>query len=328
LTLANLPSLIDLDKEKKFTQLTTTTNINSLPATRFLGTLNMSGQVDINSSSLMLPTGYDLKPENITLMTNQKGVVDLLKQSPSSSSSSDQSNYFNNTLIRELKLYGKFQAIVNSTNLAYLPAYSNGSYITLSVPVGSTNMTLKLFNGARAEFLLISSKENNINNNQQKQQQSFNITGEAEIQFHKIKSDSPDIASIPILMKNPEIKVNGKAWFQKLNSNDPKDPTKPWAPNIPVIFEGTLVSKFDHIDIDRTTHLVPYITYIKWVEVDGEIVNIAEKLKKRGLEIPWENLINTVTNTKILVTISIIALVSTYLWWSGSSQKKNTKQQI
>ena len=82
-------------------------------------------------------------------------------------------------------------------------------------------MTIKLFNGSRAEFVI--GEDNN--------QQPIKVS-DGKIEFKRIKSGllSDITTSIPVLMKTPEITINKKASFQAVRSNNPDDPTKqPWA---------------------------------------------------------------------------------------------------
>jgi hypothetical protein len=39
-------------------------------------------------------------------------------------------------------------------------------------------------------------------------------------------------------MKQPEIKVEGTLQFQELRSNDPHNPTRPWANAVPARIDG------------------------------------------------------------------------------------------
>ena len=193
LTLGSITDLIGLHAEK----FTKTVTLNSAPIPYFIGDLNMSGPVIINSSSLLLSKNYDLYVQNISI-TKQKS-TNLFYQSPL-----NQTN-FNNTQVRDLKIYGAYNVVINSIDLSYVPSPSSPyNYIQLHLPVGS-NMTIKLSNGSRAEFFI--GEDNN--------QQPVKVS-DGRIEFKRIKSGllSDVTTSIPVLMKNPEITINKKASFQ------------------------------------------------------------------------------------------------------------------
>ena len=157
----------------------------------------MSGPVVINSSSLLLSKNNNLYVQDISI-TKLKS-ANLLYHSPL-----DQTN-FNNTKVRDLKIYGAYNVVINSTDLSYVPSSSSPyNYFQLHLQVGS-NMTIKLLNGSRAEFFI--GEDNN--------QQPVNVS-DGKIEFKRIKSRllSDITTSVSVLMKTPEITINKKASFQ------------------------------------------------------------------------------------------------------------------
>lgn len=301
LTLADVPRLIDLNA-KKFVHADVS---NSIPSTRFLGGLNMSGQVLINSSSFSLPKGYNLQAQSISLLNQNDGHFNKWPQI-------NNAPQLNNTLISDLKLYGSFKVQINSTGLIYLPSLSNFDYIAASLPKGF-DVTVNLFNGSTAELFL--GKEN--------QKQPIKVT-HGNIYFHVLKSESDDVNWIPIVIKRPEINLNGKANFQKLHSANPNNPTKSWAGGVPIEFEGNMIAKFEHVD-NYQNDTLPSITYLKWIKVNGNLGDTFEDPRKKILEPSLERAQNLEIHTKILVAISVLAIVSIYVWWP-KSRKGSTKR--
>jgi hypothetical protein len=172
-------------------------------------------------------------------------------------------------------------------------------------------MTIKLFNGSRAEFFI--GKDNN--------QKSIKVS-DGKIEFKRIKSGllSNVTTSIPVLMKTPEITIDKKATFQALRSHYPDNPTKPWADLWPLDAKGKTTVKFDHANNDAD-NARRYITYFKWIKVNTDI-NKPKQPHGELLEIPWQEIINSNINIKVMVSILVLAIVSIYLLWSPSKVKK------
>ena len=182
---------------------------------------DLTGKFIINSSTLLLSSIYNYHAEEIILSPSQKkditGDHRFLRTD------------YKNSSIRDLRLYGPVEVIINSTGVVRLPASSPPSslysYIPISIPIGS-DITLNLSNQrASAEFV--------INGN------AVKITTGKEIRFRGMTSDSPDVKSIVVIMKNPEIKVTGNASLKELYSTDRKDPTKIWSNGETVDVNGT-----------------------------------------------------------------------------------------
>jgi hypothetical protein len=170
----------------------------AIPPTRFIGDLKISGQVMINSSSLLFlngngsyrPYNFYVKDISFSSSTNHENINNIdnnnqdeylkKKNNNNNTTSSSKNNNLTTTLVKDLKLYGPYEVSINSTGLLYLPSSALSSspsqydYIAISIPV-EFDMILKLSNGARAEFTIIrggsseaggeGEEENNYNNN-------------------------------------------------------------------------------------------------------------------------------------------------------------------
>jgi hypothetical protein len=172
-------------------------------------------------------------------------------------------------------------------------------------------MTIKLFNGSRAEFFI--GEDNN--------QQPVKVS-DGKIEFKGIKSGllSDMTNSVPVLMKTPEITINKKASFQAVRSNYPDNPNKPWADLWPLEANGKTTIKFDHANNDAN-NVTRYITYFKWIKVNTD-TNKPKEPHGELLEIPWQKIINSTINSYVIVSILAIAIISICLLWSPSKVKK------
>jgi hypothetical protein len=322
LTLADIPSLIGIGEIIDNNRYIKPHIPNAiLPTTRFIGDLDISGQAVINSSSLLfggeLPAFY---ADNISV-SDQKGIHLNNNQYVKTE--------FRNVPIKDLKLYNSVEVIINSTGLSYLPSspLSQYDYTAISIPAGS-DITLKVSNGSSADFMIGNYPQHHAR-----------ITN-GEIQFHKVKSVFPSAASISILTKDPEIKINGKTSFKELYSTDPNDVTKSLANGDQVETTGKLVIKLDHVDKYYGVNGVRYITYLKSIKfnvnrntnldqvalkIPGDVSKYA---KKKGIEIPWRKALISDTSVKAMFTIATISIAASILYkdYEKKREERNNRK--
>jgi hypothetical protein len=306
LTLANFPNLIDLTaaKYRKATLAVDT----AISGARFYGDLKISGDSAINSSSLMLPSGYSsFYPDEISVLDTQNdpGIVNLRSLQ----------NYSRNLEITNLTLYGEYESIIESRGVLHLPSSSSHyDYIDIPIPPGS-NMTLRLSNGASAEFTI----RNDILNYTQR----VRIADAGEIKFNNITLQRPfsKIEATPeaahIIMKSPYITVNGNISFSKF-----------YNPNLPFSKERNLdaeklVTRVDHVDNYRENNSdvseTKYITYLRLIQFD-ENINVDSK-QQLNIKIPGstdrhaEETIKALSSTTSIVALIMIVFITAMFVW-------------
>ena len=246
LTLGSIPHLMDLQANEEYTKPSVT---NAIPSIRFVGDLKITGNSTINSSSLLLYGSKAFYAKDFS----------ALNSSDLGYNAQHQKSNFKNVFIKDLKLYGQTQVIINSTGSLQLPLQpSVYDYITVSVPL-PFNMTLKVSNGANAEATIGNSYV----------QKSLKFTS-GEINFHGVGTDvlSTPPSSIHLLLKSPEIKANGNGSFKSLY----------WSPRIngePFEIREKLSLKLGHADYyyyyeyaDEKMGATDFVTYLKWLRVD------------------------------------------------------------
>ena len=227
--------------------------------------MNISGDSVINSSSLTIPIGYSsFYTDEISILDNQNesGVVNL----------QSLQNY-RNLEITNLTLYGEYESIIESKGMLRIPSSSSYSdYVDIPIPPGS-NMTLRLSNGASAEFTI----RNDILNNTR----HVKIADAGEIKFNKVTPQRPSskIETSPeathILMKSPYITANGNISFSKF-----------YNPNLPFSKERDLdaeklFTRVDHVDNYRENNLSEreYITYLRLIQFEESTNEDSQQLK-------------------------------------------------
>jgi Protein of unknown function (DUF1616) len=315
-SLSNIPRFIGLTE--KVEGLSRHVALNAAPFPYFVGTLNMSGPVTINSTSLILQptTSGSFYTEKISLINKTH---DAIRQENSLVNIGDLKNAH---VIRDFRIYGSYSVVLNSNSLLYSPSKSTQySYIPIDVPAGS-NMTVELANGSRAEFISGGAVA------------PIAITGAgSEIEFKGIRNGMLDYtrSSLSILLKYPEINVIGKARFEHLRSNDPADPAKPWGDTIirplPIEVKGNTVVKLDHLDYSDQifNESKGYTTYFNWIKVhtDGTVHHRPPNLPAGELlRISWPDVINSFSNTSLTLMIITIAALSLYFSLHSKKVKK------
>jgi hypothetical protein len=290
-------------------------------------------------------------------------------------SNSIQNRSFKNVLIKDLQLYGKYKVTINSTGRApsYMPEPSSYyDYIGIPIPSGF-DMTVKLYGNRSYVQLTTNLDEDNkaanvnrlhigeanghkssSNNNshllgqQQRPGPAIRISNNndnssvTQIQFHKIqvKADSPDIKSIPILMKSPEIKIS--------NAEDVSFRAGSHRNSVTEIKEtegGAVAAEAKLNFVDHYHHgyrngiKTQFITYLKedvkdtitsssgiakdrkfleFIKIPGDI---SESAKEKGLvHVPWQKAMSSVMS--VLMAVTIIGTGVLVFFWKLSPRIK------
>jgi hypothetical protein len=306
LTLANFPNLIDLTTSKYREAMPIADT--AISGARFYGDLSLSGDSAINSSSLILPSGSSgFYPDEISVLNiqNGSGIVNLRSLQ----------DYSRNLEITNLTLYGTYEGIIESAGELHLPSSpSYYDYVDIPIPAGS-NMTLRLSNGATAEF--------NVRNDILNYTQHITIADAGEIKFNKIIPQNPfsKIETIPdathVLMKSPNITVNGNISSSKF-----------YNPNFPFSKERSqdaekLVTRVDHVDNYRENNNngseTKYITYLSSTQFE-ESTN-ADSQQQLKLKIPGNmdssanETIKMLSSTASIVALVMIIFITTMFVW-------------
>jgi hypothetical protein len=326
--LADVPSLIGLD----YTSQDSEKNIhaqNAVPITRLVGDLNVSGHSIINSSS------FSIMPNNgsrgVNDFASNKFYVQSLVAHGFSDRSSKEWNFSHtaaknrsmqddnysvlDTVVKDLKLSGQYEVIINlngSFDLpANLPFASHYDYIAVSIQ-GSFDMIVRLQEGATAELTLDSTHH----------QRPLSFRDEGEIYFNDLSlHDKNDIS---VLLKSPSIRViDGKMHFEKLYTYDPTNLSKITVNSASLDISGAMIADINHVDyydeVDSSGNWINthYLTYIKSIQfAEGNLYNKSKKInldlpadisvlaKDEGVTIPWKRAL--LSNTNIVISISIV----------------------
>lgn len=302
LSLSNISNLLDLPSTKAKAYQGTIDPIQG-----FIGDMAVSGDITLNSSSLSL-----LDEDGRPYVINASRIVIF-------NGTNNLHSVFDDVLIRDLNLLGDYEIIINFKGKLKLPDLrSNHNYISMLIPTDS-NMTVKL-SPAKHSHSEIAIQNHSSN-------YTIKANNDSKIEFYKIRTNPP-LKFVPIMMKNPEIKVNGNASIKnsvfygyisqqgKLETGEPID------------LQGKLNAKFDFIDHYNQPYRngteISYITYLQSLTMDRgnsyqpkEFLrlpgDISTQAKEEGLDIPLEKVLSSSSNIIVLIGLTTITLIAIWL---------------
>ena len=246
-----------------------------------------------------------------------------LNQKQLSETSDIQKNVINNVTIRDLKLFGPYEVIINSTDKHFRiwPQSSYYDYTRVVIP-NTFDMLIRLGQDAYVEFAIDSCK-----NNSDYCQQHMKISDGIELTFHKIRVDSQVISSIPFYLKSPEILIhNGTAKFTvEPNIQNLAQPSGN------IVASGNVLAIFDHVEaydvINNNKMRTDFVTHLKSIEIDGNYVkdekqmgilylpgDISERAKDNGIRVPWQMaMMSFISIIGIILIVGLAVALEYYL---------------
>jgi len=295
MSLANFSDLVELSPIKSIIKQNVTE-----PVRRFIGDVRMAGLISIKSSSFSIAnsssSSADVYVKNISISDRYGNLK----------------NHFENLSLVNIGVFGEYEQLINSAWMLTLPStHSQHDYVGMSIP-NEFNMTIDLLdNNSRAE--IIANRNSSIN--------TIQVNNESKINFYNVSS-KPPLKFVPILVKDPEITVNGNISFDKTNFYGQEIDDY-----IPLDVSGSAKVKFDFIDDFREPYRkgtkIQYLSYLGSLSVDGkrnqskqEFIlpgDISSDVKKRGLDVPLNNILSSPTNIIVLIAISIATISLTWL---------------
>jgi hypothetical protein len=299
LSLANFSDILGL--KTKSTSPTSSSSQDKWTSTGFIRNMDLNGKVTLNSSSLLLGDGtsypYAINVSRIEIFnkTNSHPIT------------------LNNVSLTNLNLIGLHNAIINFTGRIELPdSMSERSYIGLPIPT-DFNMTIDPFPHKHSYIEIVT--ENGTSTN------SIKVDGESKIEFHKIRAKTP-LKYIPVLLKNPEIKINGGTNISNSLQSGYLSNRGTLRTGDPLEIEGQLNAKFGFIDnynqFYKNGTVINYITYLQSITInstDGPYVpsklpaDFGSILQDRELIMAIQNAITSPSNI-IFLLILIITTIS------------------
>jgi hypothetical protein len=306
LSLGNFSEMLGFKKDAS--KLVSTSSQDKATSNGFIRNMNLSGNITLNSSSLLLAdrTSYPY-PVNAWH-------VDIYNKTNSPPIT------LNNVSLKNLNAIGRYNASINFMGKIELPdSMSDRSYIGLSIPT-DFNMTLSLYPQGLSNIEMVT--ENGTSTN------SIKVTGESKIEFHKIRAYAP-LKYIPVLLKNPEIKINGETSIS--NGLQKGLLTKKGSLNTgtPLEINGQLNAKFGFVDnykqFIRNETLINYITYLQSVTTNNTLhehkqplillSDFGSILRDRELDMALQNALTSPSNIIFALVLSIVTIIAVKIIW-------------
>jgi hypothetical protein len=214
-SLLNISNMLDINLGRVVAIESSTT-----PAIRYIGDLQLSGDITLKSSSVLF--GNEIN--NVSSIFAKRMAIFGYNEK--------QYNVFNNVSLKDLPLVAVREIMINSNGTLSLPdRASHNSYFSMSIPNGF-NMTLRILPDKLKSTEIINRSNS-----------SLPLKDISTINFYNITSESPQVKSIPVLLKAPKIKVSGLSTFDSANINER-------LPSIasPLKIRGLLNAKLEFVD--------------------------------------------------------------------------------
>ena len=301
LSLGNFSEILGFKKDGS--KLASLSSQDKATSNGFIRNMDLGGNITLNSSSLLLADGtsypYPVNAWRIDIFnkTNSPPIT------------------LNNVSLKNLNVIGRYNASINFMGKIELPdSMSDRSYIGLSIPT-DFNMTISLYPQGLSYIEMVT--ENGTSTN------SIKVNGESKIEFHKISAYSP-LKYIPVLLKNPEIKINGETNISNGLQNGLLTKRGSLNTGSPLEINGQLNTKFGFVDNYKQFYkngtLINYITYLQSVTMNNTLqehkqplilhADFGSILWDRELDMALQNALTSPSNIILALVLSIVTIIA------------------
>jgi hypothetical protein len=271
----------------------------------FIRNMDLNGMMTLNSSSVLLAdnTGY---PYPVNAFR-----VDIFNKTNSPLVT------LHNVTIKDLNMIGRYNASIDFNGRIELPdSMSDRSYFGILIPT-DFNMTLNLYPKGLSYIEIVTENGTSSNSN------SIKVNGTSKIEFHKVRPNPP-LKYIPVLLKNPEIKIYGETNISNGLQNGFLTKRGTLNTGSPLNIKGQLNAKFGFVDnynqYYKNGTLINYITYLQAMTVNNTIQNYTRTLlvpadfisllQDRELDMALQNALVSPSNIIVVVVLSIVTIIT------------------
>ena len=299
-SLSNISKLLPIDASQITYSQTT-----SPPIGAFVGNMGISGRVTFNSTSLSLVDEkiypYILKTSTLTVHNR----------------SNDTPITYANLLLKGISIFGQSNVNINVSGPLNLPnMFSDNDFMGVSLP-NEFNMSIHLGPKTQGQLEIIADNNPIV--------KSIRVESDSEIDLYNVGA-SPPIKFVPVLLKNPEITVNGNISIKNTYFNEYLDNRGALLNGDAFDLNGTLKMKIDFIDhYDKPYRggtSRQYINYLHSLWTNGTIVqddarinlpgDISVKAIEQGKGI---NLIKILSSSSHIITLIVLIAVTAIMYW-------------
>jgi hypothetical protein len=273
--------------------------IASKPIKRFIGDVDMTGKISINSSSFSVVNNLTGSP-NIEIKS--VSVFD---------DNGKLKNRFENLSVINMILSGDYEVSIDPLGTLSLPAtLSQSDYVQMYLP-NEFNLTLRLLEDKYSRIELFVENNSSVD--------TMEFANGSKIVFANVSSASP-LESVPVLVKNPIFMVDGNLKFDKTNFHG--ESTNP-----PLDVSGHAMIRFDFTDDFKEPYRkgtrIQHLSYLGSITIDGERKqpiqdlkvpgDISSDIRKRGLDVPLHSILGSSSNISLILAVSVGTIVLTWL---------------
>ena len=270
----------------------------SPPIKRFIGDVTVGGKMTLYGSSFSLE---DSLFNSSNYYVKKVSILDRY---------GNLKNQYENLTIADIKPFGKYEHLINFTDKISLPsANSKIDYMEVSIP-NEFNMTIKLHGDDDSHFTIITNNSKFAN--------TIQIGNESKIELYGIRAEFPIFKNIPVLLKSPELLVNGNVLFDRTNFYGQEIDDY-----IPLNASGNIQIKFDLVDDfksqSRQGSKIDYLSYIGFLDIEGKRNQIKQQIdlpgqisfdiEKRGMGVPISNILGSLINFIVVIAIILSSII-------------------
>ena len=329
-TLSNISNLIGLVSDSNYTKGHSVgysdsydyygRNKGTILDDKIVGPIELSGHTILKSPSVFIPgdgTNFSFYVRNISIINqSNQHEASFTAGSTDSTPKSDREK-LDTIKIKDLKLYGPYEAAISTNGSVLLPTMSSHEeYVGISLPT-RFNAKVNLSNNAYAQFSI---------DGEDQDRHALRIAN-GSMYLEAIPSSS-DLNSTSIVMRTPEIHTNGRFSFEEYG----KPKTE--------IEDGILLTKIDHVDHyhdrNRNESRTQYITYLNDFQIEGNIVSdndqnnlelllpgdISDRAKSSGVRIPLQKVILSEASVILMISIAVLAGIGAHYWLHIRKERK------
>ncbi len=282
--LQNITNILDINSSRTKSVEGATTPSTTTPSIRFIGDLQISGNITLKSLSVL----FDNENENIPSVI--AGQVRLYGENEV------EYKVLNKVSLEDLPIEAVSGIRIDSNGNMSLPeASSHNNYFGTSISEGF-NMTLNVTQDETVPTGILK-----LDNSY------FPLKDISTIKFYNITSVLPGIQTVALLLKSPEISANGFSVFSAANIDGGFPSTAK-----PLNITGILNAQLDLVDNYQHTYSdgirTQYITYLQGLKFEGT----AELAKQLKVVTPWED--DLVSQNGIIWLLSVATATGIVLW--------------
>ena len=260
------------------------------PVRRFIGDESIAGEISLNGSSFEF--------------VNESSFPSFyVKRIAVYNADGNLADYFRNSTVSHIQASGEYEYLIRFTGKLSLPSgHSYGNYLGVLLPE-RFDITIKTL-GNKEQVEIVKDKSNSTNGN-------LIATDGSRVELYGVQEQQS--RTIPLLLKNPILSVNGSVKFDKTNFYGQEIDDY-----FPIYRTGNMNSKFAFVDDFKESSnggtKIGQLSYLDSVDIRGKINEprhqfelpgqISVDVNMRGMGIPYTKILTSTLNYYVILAIA------------------------